>query len=123
MDFPDGTDLATSLRTGEEGCIINPLLLSQLGDNIAMLRVLEAQSHNSVVSLQRVFHFFSHRAHLQSQTVSSCHFPFVLLVPMLFLSFRDWSCHKPSSFCLLVMFLKLFQPLSSAVSLVPLPKG
>lgn len=100
------------------GCVINLVLLCQRGDSIAMLKVLGAYSHSSVVSLQCVFHFFFCWAHLQSQTVSSCRFPFVPLISMFSffpLEIILVTTHLTSGF--LSSFLDFFQPLFSAVSL------
>lgn len=99
------------------GCVINLIPLCQRGDSIAMLRVPRAYSHNSVVSLQCMFHFFFLWAHLQSQTVSSCHFPFVPLIFMFSffpLEIILVTTHLTSDF--LSSFLDWSQPLFSAVS-------
>ena len=76
-----------------------------------------------MVSLQCMFQFFSHWAHLQSQTVSSCHFPFVSPMSMFFLSFRDRPCHNPSYFWPIVIFPRAVpSPFFCCLPQLPSPK-
>lgn len=70
-----------------------------------------------MVSLQCMFQFFSHWAHLQSQTVSSCHFPFVSPMSMFFSPLEIVPVTTYLTSDPLSSFLELFQALFSAVSL------
>lgn len=71
-----------------------------------------------MISFQCMFHFFSHWAHLQSQTVFSCHFSFVSPISMFFffpLEIIPVTTHLTSD--PLPSFLELLQPPFSSVSL------